>query len=146
MFDLQKVVGCVAFGLVAAGAHGDGVPAGTVADIEERTRPFGELCLQGDDCGGQQAAVRVVVQAQGRSGSDVYALHCHVCHQTGLNNAPLLGDAEAWKPRLAKGMDELLRTTKEGLNLMPPMGTCMSCSDAEFRAAIEHMTGASADG
>ena len=137
----KKVVCFVGFGLVAAGALGDGVPAGTVADIEERTRPFGELCLEGDDCGGLQAAAPVVAEAEGRSGSDVYIQHCHVCHQAGLNNAPIIGDADAWKTRLAKGMDELVRTTREGLNLMPPMGTCMSCSDAEFRAAIEHMTG-----
>ena len=129
-------------GIAAATLSGaaDSVPAGTVADVEERTRPFGELCLEGDACGGVEA-VPVVVVATGRSGSDVYSAHCRTCHETGLNDAPKLGDAEAWAPRLAKGMDELVRVTREGLNLMPPMGTCMTCSDAEFRAAIEHMTG-----
>ena len=145
MSNLKKVACCVGLGLVAVGAGGDSVPAGTVADIEERTRPFGELCLEGDDCGGVDTPAPVIVQATGRSGSDVYALHCRVCHETGLNDAPKLGDAEAWQPRLAKGMDELLRTTKEGLNLMPPMGTCMSCTDTEMRAAIEHLTGGSGD-
>ena len=40
-----------------------------------------------------------------------------------------------------KGMDALLQTTKTGLNLMPMMGLCMSCSDAELQAAIDYMTG-----
>lgn len=146
MSNFKKVVCCVGVGLVAVGAGGDSVPAGTVADIEERTRPFGDLCLEGDDCGGVGAPAPVVVQAAGRSGSDVYAVHCHVCHEAGLNDAPKVADAEAWELRLAKGMDELLRTTKEGLNLMPPMGTCMSCTDAELRSAIEHLTGVSGDG
>ena len=142
MVSTVKKIVCVAgLGFVAVAAVGDSVPAGTVADIEERTRPFGELCLEGDDCGGVQAPAPVVVQAAGRSGAEVYVLRCHVCHEGGLNNAPRIGDAEAWQSRLEKGMDELLRTTKEGLNLMPAMGTCMDCSDAELRAAIEHMTG-----
>ena len=139
--NLRKVVCCFGIALVCVGAVGDGVPAGTVADIEERTRPFGELCLEGDDCGGVTAAAPVVVEAAGRSGADVYTLRCHVCHEGGLNDAPKIGDAAAWQPRLEKGMDELLRTTKEGLNLMPAMGTCMTCSDTELRAAIDHMTG-----
>ena len=142
---VRKVVCVAGLGFVAVGAVGDSVPAGTVADIEERTRPFGELCLEGDDCGGVQASAPVIVQASGRSGAEVYTLRCHVCHDSGLNDAPKLGDAEAWQPRLEKGMEELLRTTKEGLNLMPPMGTCVTCTDTELRAAIEHMTGVSGD-
>lgn len=143
---VRKVVCVAGLGFVALAAVGDSVPAGTVADIEERTRPFGELCLEGDDCGGVQTPAPVVVQTAGRSGAEVYTLRCHVCHEGGLNNAPKTGDAEAWQARLEKGMDELLRTTREGLNLMPAMGTCMSCTDAELRAAIEHMTGVSGDG
>ena len=147
MVSTVKRIVCVAgLGFVAGVAVGESVPAGTVADIEERTRPFGELCLEGDDCGGVQAPAPVIVQAAGRSGSEVYTQFCHVCHESGLNDAPKIGDAEVWAPRLEKGMDELVRTTKEGLNLMPPMGTCMSCTDSEVRAAIEHMTGPSGDG
>ena len=146
VLTMRRIVCVVGLGFVAVGAVGDSVPAGTVADIEERTRPFGELCLEGDDCGGVQAPVPVIVQTTGRSGAEVYTLRCHTCHETGLNNAPKTGDVETWRPRLEKGMDELLRTTKEGLNLMPPMGTCVTCTDAELRAAIEHMTDVSGDG
>ena len=42
-------------------------------------------------------------------------------------------------------MDELVRVSREGLNLMPPMGACMTCSDDELRAAIEFMTTAPED-
>lgn len=143
---VKKFVCGIGFVLVAAGAVGDSVPAGTVADIEDRTRPIGELCLEGDDCGGAEAAP--VVQIVERTGSEIYAKHCQVCHQGGLNNAPKFGDAAAWEPRLAKGMDELFRNTKEGFNngLMPPMGTCMDCSDAELRAALDYTVGTSDDG
>ena len=144
--SVKKTLCFAGMAFLGVAAVADSVPAGTVADIEERTRPFGQLCLEGDDCGGVQAPAPVPAQAAGRSGSEVYTQHCHVCHQAGLNDAPKLGDAEAWAPRLAKGIDELIRVSREGLNLMPPMGTCMGCSDAEFRAAIEHMTGSAEEG
>jgi len=128
----------VAGTLLGGFALAQAVPSDTVADIDERTRPFGELCLQGQDCGGQ--AVAPAPAAMGRSGEDVYNAHCHVCHATGLNDAPKFKDAAGWATRLAKGAQELLVVTKKGLNTMPPMGTCMNCTDAELRAAIDYMT------
>jgi cytochrome c5 len=51
----------------------------------------------------------------------------------------VLGNAAAWEPRLAKGMDTLWEHTVNGFNAMPPKGTCMSCSDEELRAAMDYM-------
>ncbi|MBM29967.1 MAG: hypothetical protein CMD77_03510, partial [Gammaproteobacteria bacterium] len=53
--------------------------------------------------------------------------------------APKIGVLEEWEPRLAKGMSVLMATTKNGINAMPPMGTCMDCSDEELQSAIDHM-------
>ena len=142
---LRNMLCLVATGTVAAAALAQSVPAGTIADIEERTRPFGELCLEGEDCGGDESAAVVVVVPTGRSGADVYATACKTCHEAGLNEAPKSFDLEAWASRLDKGMDELVRVSREGLNLMPPMGACMTCSDDELRAAIEFMTTAPED-
>ena len=124
--------------LAGAAALGQAVPAGTYADVEARTLPFGKLCLKGQECGGAEAPT-AAAPASALSGSDVYDRFCHTCHSTGLNEAPKLGDAEAWAPRVSKGMDALLQTTKTGLNLMPMMGLCMACSDAELQAAIDYM-------
>ena len=129
---------CLAATIAAAAALGQAVSPGTDADVRERTRPFGELCLKGEDCGGEPPPAAPVAQAS--SGEDVYSKYCHTCHDTGLNGAPTIGDAEAWAPRLAKGIDALLQTTRQGLNLMPPNGLCASCSDGELKAAIDHMS------
>lgn len=72
-----------------------------------------------------------------RSGDQIYQTYCAVCHATGWNGAPVTGIAEDWESRAAAGSDAMLRNVKQGLNTMPPMGTCMDCSDAELRAAIE---------
>ena len=126
---------------VAVLAFGQTMDPGTVADIAERTAPFGKLCLEGQDCAGDPSAEAPPVAAS--SGSDIYGRFCRACHDAGLNDAPKVGDAEAWAPRLRKGNETLLRNTKDGFNngLMPAMGLCMSCSDAELQAAIDFMTG-----
>ena len=74
-----------------------------------------------------------------RSGADIYRDYCASCHDGGLQGAPVANDAEAWKPRLAKGGDALLQSAKQGLNAMPPKGVCMDCSDIELKAAIDEM-------
>lgn len=74
-----------------------------------------------------------------RSGEEVYNTKCSVCHAAGIANAPKFGDAAAWAPRAEKGVDALLATAISGINAMPPKGTCMDCSDAELKSAIEYM-------
>lgn len=137
----KTLVGLTVAALLAAFALGQAVHPGTTADILERTAPFGKLCIEGEDCAGDQAAA-APAQAAGMSGSDVYGRFCRACHDTGLNDAPKVGDAEGWAPRLAKGADVLLANTKAGFNngLMPVMGLCMACTDAELQAAIDFMT------
>jgi cytochrome c5 len=65
--------------------------------------------------------------------------YCNVCHLTGWNGAPLSGDVNDWQPRLSTGFDALFKNAKQGLNSMPPMGTCQDCSDDELQAAIRKM-------
>ena len=70
---------------------------------------------------------------------DKYNKSCAVCHATGAANAPKTGDAAAWEPRLAKGMDALVASVSAGMNAMPPKGICFDCSDEDYKALIEYM-------
>ena len=70
---------------------------------------------------------------------DKYNKSCAVCHNSGAANAPKTGDAEAWAPRMAKGMDTLLASVNNGLNAMPPKGMCFDCTDDDYKALIEYM-------
>ena len=92
--------------------------------------------MEGEDCGSAAPAVVTV----GRSGIEVYRAHCFACHETGVSEAPLVG-SENWQVRLKeKGPEVLMANTKAGFNVvMPPMGTCMTCSDEELQAAIDYM-------
>jgi cytochrome c5 len=68
-----------------------------------------------------------------------YDKSCKVCHDAGVAGAPKTGDAAAWEPRMAKGMEVLLVSVNNGLNAMPPKGMCFDCTDADYTALIEYM-------
>ena len=74
-----------------------------------------------------------------RSGQQIYDTFCFACHATGVTEAPLFGSLEQWQRRIDKGMDTLVATSLTGLNLMPPMGICMSCTEDEMRDAIQYI-------
>lgn len=127
--------------LAATTLHAEPVPAGTDDEVRARLAPFGNLCRAGDDCGSTASAVAGAPGAAGaaKNGEEIYNQFCFVCHATGVSDAPLFADSEAWAPRVAKGMESMLASSLNGLGMMPAMGTCMSCSDEEMQAAIDFM-------
>lgn len=74
-----------------------------------------------------------------RSGADVYRDFCAVCHSGGWQGAPIANDEGEWSSRVAAGSDAMFKNVKDGMNAMPPMGTCTDCTDAELKAAINEM-------
>lgn len=103
-------------------------------DVENRIKPVGQVYVAG-----AQAQAAVAAPTGPRSGADVYQASCFACHGTGAMGAPKKGDAAAWQARKAQGMDVLLEHAIKGFNAMPPMGTCMACSNDEIKAAVEFM-------
>jgi cytochrome c5 len=74
-------------------------------------------------------------------GEGVYKQACISCHMTGAAGAPKLGDASAWQPRVAKGVDTLVQSAIAGVpgTAMVAKGACNTCSDDDIRAAVEYM-------
>ena len=117
-----------------AGLVAYAVPPGTNEEIAERLEPFGSVC-RSDECGSASA-----VAATGPlSGEQVYNQFCFACHASGVSDAPRFGNADDWEPRLAKSVTDLVGSTVNGLGAMPPMGTCMSCSEDEISQAVDYM-------
>ena len=75
-------------------------------------------------------------------GAKVYASGCNVCHAAGVAGAPKFGDKAAWAPRIRQGIDALTASVMKGKGAMPPRGGIANVSDAELRAAVEHMAAA----
>ena len=86
--------------------------------------------------------------AQLTDGFDVeatYMMSCFACHSTGAAGAPKVGpgNADAWAPRMEKGMEAVVANAINGLNTMPPKGLCFTCSDADLAAVVEYMVSSS---
>lgn len=105
------------------------------AAITERIKPIGTVNVAGAPAATTEAVAEVV-----RSGADVSAVACNACHVAGVLGAPKIGDAAAWNQRLAAGggIDGLTTSAINGKGNMPARGGAQ-VSDAEIRAAIEHM-------
>jgi cytochrome c5 len=73
------------------------------------------------------------------SGEQVYRQVCMACHATGVENAPRLGDRQAWKPLVDEGQDTLTAHAWVGVRGMPARGGQPGLSLEEFARATAYM-------
>ncbi|AAN53349.1 cytochrome c5 family protein [Shewanella oneidensis MR-1] len=86
------------------------------------------------------AALTMSVNVSAQDAEAIYNKACTVCHSMGVAGAPKSHNTADWEPRLAKGVDNLVKSVKTGLNAMPPGGMCTDCTDEDYKAAIEFMS------
>lgn len=133
----MKISKCV---LVLTLVLGTGVSFLSFADmsprerlISERIAPVGDVYLDG------QQPAPAAAGGEALSPEGLYNKYCSLCHKVGVSGAPILGNKDAWAPRVAAGMSQLVDHALHGFKAMPPKGTCMSCSDDEIKAVVEYM-------
>jgi len=138
------------FGFFFVEHHLD-TPGRTVADREM-------LMSDGSGIAARIAAVGQINTAQAQSsttttqvavteaavdGQKVYQSACIACHGAGVAGAPMVGNAAAWAARIAAGSDSLYANAINGLvgssGVMPAKGGNTTLSDAEVKAAVDHM-------
>jgi cytochrome c5 len=85
------------------------------------------------------AALSFAASVSAQDGEAVYNKSCMFCHASGVGGAPRAHQEAAWKSLMDKGMDSLLKSVKDGKGNMPAGGMCSSCSDEEFKQAIDFM-------
>lgn len=88
---------------------------------------------------GAEAEVAAAGGGSDIDGAAIYAQVCTACHATGVAGAPKRGDAAAWAPRLEKGVEALYSSAINGLGIMPPKGGNPNLTDAEVKAAVDHL-------
>ncbi len=88
-------------------------------------------------------AAAAPVVADANNGKEVFDAVCFACHTPGAAGAPKFGDAAAWAPRIAKGIDALYQNSINGFmgeaGLMPPKGGRPDFTDADIKAAVDYM-------
>lgn len=90
-----------------------GKPKGDEEATNVRIQPVAKVKL---------GAATAAAPVGGRSGEALYKGICGACHDTGVANAPKMGDKTAWAPRIALGLDGLVKSAKAGKGAMPPSG------------------------
>lgn len=71
--------------------------------------------------------------------AEVYANNCRECHGAGTAGAPIVGNAEAWKPRLAKGLETLIDHAINGFGNMPAKGGSRSLGREQVAQVVRYM-------
>ncbi len=69
---------------------------------------------------------------------------CQTCHLRGLTGAPIIGDKQAWKPRIEKGIEVLFDHALNGFigpsySEMPPKGGFKELNDEQVKQAVLFM-------
>ncbi|GAB5415536.1 MAG: cytochrome c5 family protein [Congregibacter sp.] len=129
--------------VAAAAVHAVDLTDEQRAEIAARISPVGEVCVQGESCGGLPAAPASAGAAavSAVDGEATYNMACMACHSTGAGGAPMVGDIDAWAPRLAKGMEALHSSGVNGVagTAMMAKGGRADLSDEAVIAAVDYM-------
>lgn len=77
-------------------------------------------------------------------GRAVWVGTCSACHANSLADAPQLGDAQAWRERVARGSEALYASALSGRvgadgSEMPARGGNPQLTDVQVRAAVDYM-------
>jgi len=108
-------------------------------NVASRAAPVGKVYRTGDSIEKAAPAAVAEVSVGPRSAETVYK-KCAMCHDSGLANAPIVGNKDQWAPRISKGLKVLVANAMNGTDGgMPAKGTCMDCTEEEINATVEFM-------
>lgn len=77
-----------------------------------------------------------VLDTQAAAGRVVYRAACSRCHDTGVDGAPVIGDAEAWAARSLNWHTVLEAHADEGFLSMPARGDALQLFREDVAAAV----------
>ena len=71
-------------------------------------------------------------------GEAVFTGTCLGCHGKGVYDAPVLGNAADWEPRVSQDLDTLIEHANKGHGRMPPKGGFFTLSNLEVASAVAY--------
>lgn len=119
------------------------------AQVAERLAPAGAVYAGNTGRAAMQAAAEAAAKAAASQvayggttdGKTIYGNLCTSCHTAGIAGAPKLGDKAMWSPRIAQGIDTLIKHATDGYHgpdgfFMPPKGGNPALNEAQVKAAV----------
>jgi cytochrome c5 len=124
------------------------------AEVSARVAPVGAVyagdtgraALAAAQEAAKQAAASQVAYGGTTDGKTIFGNLCQTCHTIAATGAPQISDKAAWAPRVAQGLDTLVKHAIEGYQgpdgkLMPAKGGNPALTDAQVKATVEWMVG-----
>jgi cytochrome c5 len=123
------------------------------ADTRARITPVGAVyagdtgkaALAAAQEAANKAAAAQVAYGGSTDGKLIFGSLCTTCHTNAATGAPVITDKGAWAPRVAQGLDTLIKHATEGFTgskgMMPAKGGNPALTDAQVRATVEWMVG-----
>ena len=104
----------------------------------------GRAAMQAAADAATKAAASQVAYGGSTDGKTIFGDLCTSCHTAGVAGAPKFGDKAAWAPRIAQGLDTLIKHATDGYhgpdgNFMPPKGGNPALSEDQVKAAVTYM-------
>ena len=91
----------------------------------------------------KKAAASQVAYGGTLDGKTIFGNLCTTCHANAATGAPVITDKGAWAPRVAQGLDTLVKHATEGFTgskgAMPAKGGNPALTDAQVKATVEWM-------
>ena len=81
----------------------------------------------------------VFAKEKNASGAHIYKEVCAACHNSGVANAPKIGDINAWKKLISEGQIIITAHGYVGVRAMPPRGGKEELSVEQFAEALTYM-------
>jgi cytochrome c5 len=104
----------------------------------------GKAALAAAQEAAKKAAASQVAYGGTTDGKTIFGNLCQTCHTNAAIGAPLITDKAAWAPRIAQGLDTLVKHAIEGYQgkdgkLMPAKGGNPALTDEQVKATVEWM-------
>lgn len=101
----------------------------------------GRAAMQAAEAEAAKAASAHAAYGGTTDGKAIYDHLCHTCHTAGVAGAPKLGDKAAWSPRIAEGLETLVKHAIDGYtgpdgNHMPAKGGNPALTNEQVRNAV----------
>jgi cytochrome c5 len=105
--------------------------------------PTGRAAMQAAAEAGAKLAASQVAYEGTTNGETIFGKLCQTCHVSGAAGAPKISDKAAWAPRVAEGVETLIKHATEGYTgkngIMPAKGGNPALNDAQIKATVEWM-------
>lgn len=83
------------------------------------------------------------VTAAVHPGKTTYDAACAACHNTGMKNAPKMGQTPKWKKLAREGFNDLVGNALVGIRQMPAKGGKPELTDMQVAQAVHYLVTAS---